>query len=107
MTLIIAVRDLLFSSRIVSAAKEAGREFQVVRHLNKLNESPGEKLIIDLNQNGAVDAAVQWKRQHAGVVIGFVSHVDVDIIAAAKAAELDQVLSRGQFTQLVSSLIRA
>jgi hypothetical protein len=104
-TLLILCRDLLLGSRITAAAQSAGVSFKVVRDAAKLADQPGERLIVDLNQDGAVDAAAAWKQAGAGEVIGFVSHVDADTIAAARQAGLDQVLARSQFVARLPALV--
>ena len=100
------VRDLMFSSKIASAARELGIELRVIRDPAALGTSSGSKLFVDLNQPGAIEAARQWKAQTGGVTIGFVSHVDAATIAQAQEAGFDQVLARGQFTQLLPNLLR-
>lgn len=104
--ILIFVRDLIFSSRIVEAARDAGVAFKVVRKPEALQVEAGRLLIVDLNLDGAIKAAGAWREATGTPVIGFVSHVDTEVIASAKAAGIDQILSRGQFTQLLPSLIR-
>jgi hypothetical protein len=103
--LLILVRDLMFSSRITAAAREAGVSFLVVRDPASLPMQTGKRLIIDLAQDGAIEAAVAWKSATGGHTVGFVSHVEGETIARARAVGIDQVLSRGQFTQQLESLV--
>ena len=56
------------------------------------------RLIVDLGESGALEAAIAWKREHGGEVVGFVAHVDAETIEKAKSAGIDHVLSRGQFS---------
>ncbi|HEX8522764.1 MAG TPA: hypothetical protein VF669_10945 [Tepidisphaeraceae bacterium] len=95
--ILIHVRDLMFSTRIVEAAKDLKLPFKVVRNAQQLPGESGRKLIVDLNQEGALDAALAWKQAHAGPVLGFVSHVDAETIARAREGGIDQIVSRGQF----------
>ncbi|CAN5331292.1 hypothetical protein BH09PLA1_BH09PLA1_24390 [soil metagenome] len=104
--ILIFVRDLMFSSRIVEAARDAAVPFKVVRSPDALRAEPGRLLIVDLNQDGAIEAAGAWRDATGGRTIGFVSHVDTDAIARAKSAGIDQILARGQFTQLLPTLIK-
>jgi hypothetical protein len=105
-TLLILCRDLLLGSRITAAAQSAGMPFRVVRDAAKLAGQPGERLIVDLNQDGAVDAAAAWKAGGAGTVIGFVSHVDGPTIQRAREAGLDHVMARSQFVQQLPALVQ-
>src|SRR3954469_747819 len=104
--IIALVRDLMFASKITAAANEAGVEYRIVRDPAKLAGQEGEKLLVDLNQDGAIDAAAAWRQSSGKPVVGFVSHVDTEIIERAKSAGIDQVTTRGQFTQLLANLLR-
>ncbi len=103
---IVLVRDLMFSSRILNAAKDANVPVRSVRDPSKLAEIDGQRLIVDLNADGFLDAAADWKRRTNGEVMGFVSHVDTESIARAKSAGIDRILSRGQFTQSLPGLLK-
>jgi predicted nucleic acid-binding protein len=103
---LVFVRDLMFSGRIVAEARASDIPVKVVRDAARLLDEPGTRLVVDLNQDGAIDAAAQWKARHGGHVIGFVSHVDTETIATARDRGIDQILSRGQFVQVVGELLR-
>ena len=103
--LVILCRDLLLGSRITAAAQSVGVGFKVVRDAAKLAGQPGRRLIVDLNQDGAIDAAVAWKSASGGEVVGFVSHVDSATIAQARGAGLDQILARNALVQQLPSLV--
>jgi hypothetical protein len=104
--ILVLVRDLMFSSKITAAAREVGAAVKIVRDPAALSEMTGDRLIVDLNQAGALEAAMKWKSAAGGAVIGFVSHVDADTIAKAQQSGIDRVLSRGQFTQLLPNLLQ-
>ena len=103
---LIYVRDLLFSSKVVATARAEGVTFRVVRDLSKLMTTPAPRLIVDLNSAENLDAASAWKREFGGHVIGFSGHVNVDILAAAKAAGIDRVMTNGAFTAALPALIK-
>ena len=103
--ILIFVRDLMFSTRIVETAKALNRPFKVVRKAEVLMSEQGRLLIVDLNQDGAIEVASEWRKATGARTIGFVSHVDTDVIERAKAAGIDQILSRGQFTQVLPTLL--
>ena len=101
------VRDLMFSSRITAAARAADVPVTLLRDPAQLDaaDPAAGRLIVDLNQPGAIDAAAAWRRAAGRVVTGFVSHVDADAIARAKAAGIDRVLPRSRFVELLPSLL--
>ena len=101
------VRDLIFSTKISSTAKSLGVTVSVVRDPAKLADAPpASRLIVDLNLEGALPAAVAWKTKTSGRVIGFASHVDTEVIRAARAAGFDDVVPRSEFTRLLPELLR-
>lgn len=103
---LIYVRDLLFSSKVVATARAEGVSFKVVRDLSKLMATPAPRLIVDLNSAENLDAAAAWKRQFGGEVIGFAGHVNVDTLAAARAVGIDRVMTNGAFTSALPGIIR-
>jgi hypothetical protein len=99
------VRDLLFASKITVTAASAGTSVTLVRDPAKLAGHAGARLIVDLNQAGAIDAARAWKESTGGEVVGFVSHVDTATIDHARASGVDRVLARSRFVELLPELI--
>ncbi len=104
-TLLILCRDLLLGSRITAAAQSGGVAFRVVRDAAKLPGQAGERLIVDLNQDGAMEAAAAWKGVAGGEVIGFVSHVDTATIQRAREAGFDHVMARSAFVQRLPEMV--
>lgn len=104
---LIHIRDLLFSSKVVATAKAEGVAFKVVRDAPKLLETPGERLLIDLNADGAIETAVAWKARHNGHVTGFVSHVAAATIEKAKQAGIDRVMTNGAFSAQLPQILTA
>jgi hypothetical protein len=100
------VRDLMFSSRIRSVAKDLGVAVLVVRDPAQMVAIDGDRLLVDLNQEGAIEAARQWRKGSGGVVTGFVSHVDVETINRARAAGIDQVMARSRFVEVLPELLK-
>jgi hypothetical protein len=105
--ILVLVRDLLFASKISATAGAQGVPVKLLRDPAKLGGETGHALIVDLNQDGALSAALQWKRQGAGRVIGFVSHVDSETIRAARAGGVDRVLPRSEFVRSLPELLKA
>jgi hypothetical protein len=102
---LVLVRDLIFSSRIGATARAENRPVRILRDPAELRGAPGRRLIVDLNQPGALDAAVEWKQASSGDVVGFVSHVDAETIARARKAGIDRVLPRSRFVEVLSDLL--
>ena len=99
------VRDLLFSSKLTAAAKATGTTVKVIRDSTKLADFSGTRLIVDLNADGHLAAAMAWKARTGGEVIGFIAHVAGDGIAEARRMGVDRVLSNGAFAQSAASLL--
>ena len=103
--IVVLVRDLLFSSRISATAKAVGANVKLLRDPAQLAAADGEKLIVDLNQPGAMEAAAEWKTRTSGIVIGFASHTDSATIARARELRIDLVLARSAFVAQLSQLL--
>jgi hypothetical protein len=105
-SLLIYVRDLIFSSKVVASARAEGVTFKVVRDAGKLAETQAKRLVVDLNAEGNLDAAIAWKLRHGGRVIGFASHTAAELLQKAKAGGIDQVMTNGSFTARLPEIIR-
>ena len=99
------IRDLMFASKVTAAATAAGVAVRLLRDPAALATVDGSQLIVDLNQPAALPAAAAWRARTGRPVIGFVSHVDVDTVAAARAAGVDRVLARSAFAQQLPDLL--
>jgi hypothetical protein len=106
--LAVLVRDLMFSSKITAEANAQGKPYKMVRDPAKLAELPEDVrlLIVDLNLEGAIEAAGAWRAARGKPVVGFVSHVDGEAIAKAKAAGIDQVMARSRFVGELAGIVR-
>lgn len=103
---LVLVQDLIFATRISATARSAGVAVKMLRDAAALAREPGKRLIVDLSLPGAIEAAAEWRENHQGMVIGFVSHVDAATIHQARAAGFDQVLPRSQFVRILPELLR-
>ena len=107
--------DLMFSIKISSTAKAIGgidvffeRSPDMV--LPRIHEKQPALVIFDLNSARmnplAALAAMKQDPGLAGIrTLGFVSHVDSETIAAARAAGIDQVLARSAFSAQLGSIL--
>jgi len=77
-----------------------------VRDPSKLAGTTGDLLLVDLNLDGAIEAAGTWKRDaETRRVIGFVQHTDIAAIEAARAAGIDQIMPRGAFFDSLDQIL--
>lgn len=113
MTLVVLEDDLLFLSRIRTAA--GTRPVKVVRNAGALVEAcrhaPDALILADLDSSRlrAAEAIRALRQDPAGAsatVVGFFSHVHADRAAEAVAAGADRVLSRSAFVRELPALIR-
>jgi CheY-like chemotaxis protein len=112
---IVGVDDLMFASRISSAAKALGVEIAFARSPEAIVEAVRTKapglVILDLNSIKVrpLEAAAALKADAALAavpIVGFVSHVQTDLIAQARAAGVDQVLARSAFVTQLAQLLQ-
>jgi CheY-like chemotaxis protein len=107
--------DLFFSIKIKAAAKALDAEVYFERAPEQVLESIRAKaprlVIFDLDslKMRPLDAIAAMKADaelRAVPTLGFVSHVHADVIAAARAAGIDQVLARSAFVEKLGSLLK-
>jgi PleD family two-component response regulator len=110
----IVVDDMFFAAKINAAAAAAGRRVERVRSHEQIAQEiiadPPSLLIVDLNSERLDPLkTIEYFKAHPGLsaipVIGFVSHVQTDLIRRAQAAGCDHVLPRSAFTQLLSEIV--
>lgn len=111
---LVAVDDLMFSSRISTAAKAVGAAIRFTRSVDAVvgaaREAAPALVIIDLNaarmQPLAILAALKGDPALAAIpTVGFVSHVDTATIEAARGAGVDRVLARSAFVEQLPALL--
>lgn len=103
-------KDLFFSSRVCSLAREAGLKIDVVASFDAGQANEDTALaIIDLNLAQLdIAAAVRQLRQTVSrlKIIAYGPHVDAATLAAAEQAGCDLVLPRSQFDQRITAILR-
>jgi len=112
-TILAAVDDLFFLGKIQQTAKLLGIRVAAAdprKVREQIARTPVCAVILDLNHRsgGAVEALHALKSDPitAGVqVLGFLSHVQTDLAAAARAAGCDILLARSAFSQQLPQLI--
>jgi CheY-like chemotaxis protein len=113
--IIVAVDDLMFASRISSAAKALGVEIAFARSPDAIVQAARTMaprlVILDLNSVKVrpLEAVIALKSDPALAAVptlGFVSHVQTDLIAEARQAGVDQVMARSAFVTQLPRLLQ-
>jgi PleD family two-component response regulator len=103
---LIAVDDLLFSSKIRATAKQVGVELAFARTpsdiLQQARSLKPSLVIFDINSEKAdpinTVAALKADPELKDIpTTGFVSHVNTELIMAARRAGMDEVMARSAF----------
>ena len=107
------VTDLIFATRIGGTAGQAGLECRIVRSVGDLEAAVRAHrpalVLLDLQADGIVgpDAVARTREADPDTrVVGFVSHVEKDLAAAAAAAGAE-VLPRSRFVHQLPELLAA
>jgi PleD family two-component response regulator len=108
------VDDLMFTSKIKSAASQLGVPVAFARSsagaLTDMRANAPALVILDLNSSrtdplGTV-TAMKADPSLAGIpTLGFVSHVQTELIDAARQAGVGEVLARSAFTQRLPEIL--
>jgi DNA-binding NarL/FixJ family response regulator len=110
-TVIFLSSDLMFSSRVVSAAKAQGVSVSLVADQAALSDNIAADCrlaLVDLSLDHLnLPAAVKAIRSGAPAarVLAYGPHVDEAALADAKEAGCDEVLTRGQFNKQYAELL--
>lgn len=112
--ILVVVDDLLFRSKISTAAKGAGVEIRAATSpaaaLERAREQRPQLVILDLDsartQPMEVLRGLAADPALAGVpTLGFVSHVHADLIRQARAEGIGDVMARSAFTAALPTLL--
>jgi DNA-binding NarL/FixJ family response regulator len=113
---LVAVDDLLFSSKIRATAKQAGVDLTFARTpeeiISQARAIKPALVIFDLNsaKTDPIKTITALKADPglAGIrTMGFASHVHTELIAAARQAGADQVLARSAFAGNLAEILLA
>jgi len=107
------VDDLFFLAKIRETAKAIGVTVASIdfrRGPAAVAEANPQAIFVDLNSRsvGAIDWIQALKFDPATQpirIVGFASHVQTDLIAAARTAGCDSVMARSAFTQQLPNLL--
>ena len=114
-TIVALVEDLFFLAKIQETAKAVGVKVvtgDARRSSAAIAEARPQAIILDLNSRGL--PAVDWIRALKADpatrpirIVGFVSHVQEQLISAARAAGCDSVMARSAFTRQLPNLLQS
>ncbi len=113
-TVMTVVEDIFFLSRIEQVARKLGvtlKPVAMAQVTGSVTEAEPRAIILDLNHRSCpvleiIRALKMDPLTRTIPTIGFVSHVQSDVIAAAREAGCDLVLARSAFTQQLPNLLR-
>ena len=106
--------DLMFTSKIKATAGQLGVAVTFARSaaaaLDAMKTAPPSLVILDLNNPRtsplSIVAGMKDDPALSSVpTVGFASHVQVDVINAARQAGVDEVLARSAFTQQLAQIL--
>lgn len=107
--------DLMFTSKIRTTANQLGVAVAFARSaeaaLTEMRKSPPALVILDLNnprtQPLAIVGAMKADAALASIpTVGYASHVQTDVIEAARDAGVQEVMARSAFTQHLASILQ-
>jgi CheY-like chemotaxis protein len=106
-------RDLIFTSKITSTARELGHRVLVAGNsalaLSMIDQWRPRAVFVDLAAGDLVATAalIAYQKAAPGTpFVAFGSHVDTQALEAARGAGCDPVLPRSKFTAELPDLIR-
>jgi CheY-like chemotaxis protein len=102
--------DLFFQMKVAETAKQLGIEFKVAANgdvLATMLDPPTRLVIVDLNAKSSPVTTIARLRatKKELPIISFLSHVQVELAAQAKAAGSTEVLPRSAFTQNLAGIL--
>jgi DNA-binding response OmpR family regulator len=100
------IRDLMFSTRVRDAARQAGHDCQIVTRAADVagNLTGADLVLIDLMVPGG--GALVSAAAAAGVpVVAYGEHVQADVLQAGRDAGADEVFTRSEFTRRLAALL--
>ncbi|HXJ13165.1 MAG TPA: hypothetical protein VNH19_12910 [Candidatus Limnocylindrales bacterium] len=105
------IDDLFFQLKVAETAKQLGIEFKVAGNpeaLFTLLEPPTKLVIVDLNSRNQPVATIERLRatQKEMRVVAFLSHVQTELAAQARAAGCLEVMPRSVFTQNLAAILQ-
>lgn len=114
--ILVAVNDLFFSSKLEAVAQGLGVSIRCLSTCQQVLEAGREELppliIVDLNSAAgdpvSLIRGLKGDPRTQGVpIVGFLSHVEVELRQQALAAGCDEVLARSAFVGLLPEILKS
>ncbi|MBK9118720.1 MAG: hypothetical protein IPM18_03835 [Phycisphaerales bacterium] len=109
MAIVALVSDLFFESKLAATAAAVGKTLCTVRDCAAAEArlANADGLLVDLHAAGDPEALIRRARALRAdlPIVAFLSHVEVELAAAARAAGAGQVLPRSTFTQRLPQIL--
>lgn len=109
--LLVAVRDLVFRSKIHAASERLGLPVRFAPRGAPLEEAAreagGGTILADLSEPGVLQGVRAVKRAGPARVVGFLGHLQEDLMRQAADAGVDEVLTRGELVRRLDEILRA
>lgn len=105
------VDDLFFQAKILETAKHAGVGVLICSTagalISEMAKEPPQLVVIDLNARSRPVEALTHIMSGAqkAPVVAFLSHVQTDLAAQARAAGCSEVMPRSQFTRDLATIL--
>lgn len=105
------VDDMFFASKIRGAVNTVGREVVSVRSLERIaSDTKPSLILLDLNSTRldpveTIQSLKSDERFRDVPIVGFLSHVQVDLKRAAEDAGCDYVIPRSLFSQALPQIV--
>ena len=108
--ILVAVRDLMFGSKIDAAAKRLGVEVVWAPRGVPLSQVAAERnpavVLADLGERGVLDELrAVLARAPATHVVGYLGHLETELMDAARGAGVAEVLTRGQLAASLDAVL--
>ena len=111
-TVLVAISDLMFSSKVSAAARGLGLRYERAARgaplASEVARTGARRVLLELGASpGVLDAVAAVRQQHPDVeIVGFCSHTLLDLMDRARAAGCDRVLTQGELAGQLPELLR-
>ena len=105
------VDDLFFQAKLLETAKQLRVEIRTCTTadamLADIAQQTPRLVVVDLNARGNPLGAIERVRAAAGQIplLGFLSHVQLDLAEKARAAGCNNIMPRSQFTRDMATIL--
>jgi len=112
-TVVVAVSDVFFLAKVHDAVKQAGAELKLARTVEEglaAAWAGADMVVVDLNDQGlaALELVGALRAEEAFgelPIVGFLSHVQVDLKAQAEEAGVTEVVARSVFSAKLPEIL--